>query len=77
METEWKDETNEETIAKVLRGLESIWCLPQEDWRQVIWAAPLPVAGNSTGASVTCKQSIINVLVILSRNNMSFSRCDI
>jgi len=56
---DWKDETNSETIAKVLRVLDREKAWPHQDAEQVTWAAPLPVAGQSSRTSVTCKQSIV------------------
>ena len=74
LEIDWKDEKNRETIAEVLRVLNSKNSWPCHGVEQVIWAAPL--AGGTNGSSVTCEESI-NVLAILSRTNVLFSRCDI
>lgn len=61
METDWKDEANGETIADVLRVLyrKSAW--PRQGLEQVTWAAPIPVTGNPTRTSVTCKQLIVKI----------------
>ena len=75
LEIDWKDEKNGETIAEVLRVLNSKNTWPCHGVEQVIWAAPL--AGGANGSSVTCEESIVNVLAILSRTNVLFSRCDI
>ena len=59
LEIDWKDETNGETIAEVLRVLDRQKAWPQQGEEQVTWAAPLPVAGKSNGASVTCTRLIV------------------
>jgi len=73
LETDWKDGGNGETIAKVLRVLDSRGAWPQEA-EQVTWAAPLPVVGKLALFSVTCKQSATSILEALSTNRLS-SRC--
>ena len=55
---DWKNETNGETIAEVLRVLDRQKAWPEQGEQQVTWAAPLPVAGKSNRTSVTCKQSM-------------------
>jgi len=61
LETHWKNQSNGETIAEVLRALydKSPWYAGSE---LVAWAAPL--ANKSNEFSVTCKKSIINDLAI-------------
>lgn len=75
LETDWKDETNGETIAEVLRVLDRKNSWPREGAEQVTWAAPL--VAESNGSSVTCEKSIIRILIIVLRANALFSRCDI
>jgi len=72
---DWKDERNGETIAEVLRVLSSRGAWPQDGTKLVTWAAPL--VGGLNGSSVTCEESIINVLGILPITNILFSRCGI
>jgi len=54
-ETDWADERNGETIAKVLRLLDLRDAWPRNGTEQVTWAAPLPVVGKLDPFSVTCK----------------------
>ena len=68
LETDWKDESNRDTIAEVLRVLDSKNAWPRQGTEEVTWAAPL--VGESNGSSVTCEESIINVLAIHSRTNV-------
>ncbi|PUU75108.1 hypothetical protein B9Z19DRAFT_1067671 [Tuber borchii] len=51
LETDWKDESNGDTIAEVLRVLESKNAWPRQGTGQVTWAAPF--VGESNGSSVT------------------------
>jgi len=75
IEIDWRDERNGETIAEVLRVLDSRGAWPQDGAKQVTWAAPL--VGGLNESSVTCEESIVNVLEILPRTNALFSRCGI
>jgi len=75
IEIDWRDERNGETIAEVLRVLSSKGSWPRDGAQRVTWAAPL--VGGANGFSVSCEESIINVLGILPRTNVLFSRCGI
>ena len=75
LEADWKDETNGETTAEVLRVLDHENAWPQQGTENVTWAAPLVAKSNRS--SVTCEKSIISVLVIVLRANVLFSRCGI
>lgn len=71
---DWKNESNVETIAEVLRALydETLWNVGSE---LPFWAAPL--ANKSNKFSVTCKKSITNGLAVVWRANAPFPRCGI
>lgn len=77
LETDWEDEGNGETIAEVLRVLDSQKAWPGQGTEQVTWAAPLPNVEKLDPFSVTCMQSIINTSEIPSRTNVLSSRCGI
>jgi len=72
---DWQDERNRETIAEALRVLDRKNAWPRHNQEQTTWVAPL--AKGTNGSSVTCEKSITNVLAILSRTNVLFSRCGI
>jgi len=75
LETDWTDERNRETIAEVLRVLDRDNAWPRQGAQRVTWAVPL--VKESNGSSVTCEESIIHVLAILSRANVLYCRCGI
>ena len=72
---DWKDEKNTETIADVLRVLDDRGGWPRAGAGWVTWAALL--VKRPFESSVTCKQSILNVLATFWRTNVLFSRCGV
>jgi len=65
LETDWRNDKNDQMIAEVLRVLNRTNAWPGPNAGSVTWAAPLPGAGRPTKFSVTCEHSNVNAPAII------------